>query len=141
MRKLWQEFNEEIPDEPWREDDLAVDLVWLEQAIRDDIVLLAAEDGLAIARRRGDHRGFLEVVYVRPQARRGGLARDLVREVATRLREAGAVMLELEVLASNEKARAIYERWGLEPVELTLGVPLTELGQRLAPTETDDTVP
>ena len=133
--ELWQEFNEEIPDEPWRDDDLAEDLAWLEQAIRDETVLLADEDGLAVARRRGERLGFLEVVYVRPAARRGGLAAELVREVAVRLREAGIEMLELEVLASNTDARAIYERWGFRPVELTLCAPLGQLEQRLTPAD------
>ncbi|HJQ73924.1 MAG TPA: GNAT family N-acetyltransferase [Gaiellaceae bacterium] len=135
VRELWTAFNDEIPDEPWREDDLAEDLAWLEEAVRDEIVLLAGDDGLAVARRRGERLGFLEVVYVRPEARRGGLAAQLVREVASRLREAGAEMLELEVLASNAEARAIYERWGLKPVELTLGAPIAHLEQRLAPSE------
>jgi ribosomal protein S18 acetylase RimI-like enzyme len=132
VRELWQAFNEEIPDEPWREDDLAEDFGWLEQAIGEEIVLLGDENGLAVARRRGDRLGFLEVVYVRPEARGGGLAAELVRETVTLLREAGAEMLELDVLASNAEARAIYERWGLKPVELTLGAPLAELEQRLA---------
>jgi hypothetical protein len=44
-------------------------------------------------------------------------------------------MLELEVLASNAEARAIYEHWGFRPVELTLGAPLAQLEQRLAPSE------
>ena len=135
VRELWQAFNEEIPDEPWREDDLAEDLAWLEQALEEEIVLLADEDGLAVARRKGAQLGFLEVVYVRPEARRNGLAAQLVRELATRLREAGAEMLELAVLASNAEARAIYERWGLRPVELTLGAPLAQLEQRLVPSE------
>jgi ribosomal protein S18 acetylase RimI-like enzyme len=135
VRELWQAFNAEIPDEPWREDDLAEDLVWLEQAIRDEIVLLADADGLAVARRRGEKLGFLEVVYVRPEARRGGLAAELVREVVGRLREGGVEMLELEVLASNAEARAIYDRWGLKPIELTLGAPLAQLEQRLAPAD------
>jgi GNAT superfamily N-acetyltransferase len=135
VRRLWQAFNEEIPDEPWREDDLAEDLAWLEQAIRDEIVLLADQDGLAVARRRGERLGFLEVVYVEPEARRRGLAAELVREVAARLRKQGVEMLELEVLASNSEARAIYERWGFKPVELTLGAPLDQLEQRLAPAE------
>jgi ribosomal protein S18 acetylase RimI-like enzyme len=135
VRELWQAFENEIPDEPWREDDLEEDLAWLEQAIKEEIVLLADEDGLAVARRRGEKLGFLEVVYVRPQARRGGLGAELVRQAVTRLREAGAEMLELEVLASNEEARSIYERWGLKPVELTLGAPLAQLEQRLAPSD------
>jgi ribosomal protein S18 acetylase RimI-like enzyme len=135
VRELWTAFNEEIPDEPWREDDLEEDLAWLEQAVKEDVVLLADDSGLAVARRRGEKLGFLEVVYVKPEARRQGLAAELVRETATRLREAGAEMLELEVLASNAEARAIYERWGLKPVELTLGAPLAELEQRLAPAD------
>ena len=135
VRELWQAFSAEIPDEPWREDDLEEDLAWLEQAIRDEIVLLADEDGVAVARRKGARLGFLEVVYVRPEARRSGIAAQLVRETVTRLREAGAEMLELEVLASNTEAHAIYERWGFRPVELTLGAPLAQLEQRLAPSE------
>lgn len=135
VRELWQAFNTEIPDEPWRDDDLAEDLAWLEEAIRNEIVLLADNDGLAVARRRGERLGFLEVVYVRPEARQGGVAAQLVREVVARLREAGAEMLELEVLASNTEARAIYERWGFKPVELTLGAPIGQLEQRLAPAD------
>jgi GNAT superfamily N-acetyltransferase len=133
VRELWQAFNEEIPDEPWREDDLAEDLAWLEHAIRDEIVLLADEDGLAVAQRKGERLGFLDVVYVRPEARRSGLAAQLMREVAARMGEAGVEVLELEVLASNAEARAIYDRWGFKPVELTLGAPLAQLEQRLAP--------
>jgi GNAT superfamily N-acetyltransferase len=135
VRELWTAFNTEIPDEPWREDDLAEDLAWLEQAVDEDIVLLADEDGLAVARRRGERLGFLEVVYVRPDARRKGLAAELVREVVTRLQESGAEMLELEVLASNSEARAIYEHWGFKPIELTLGASVAQLGQRLAPAD------
>jgi GNAT superfamily N-acetyltransferase len=135
VRELWQAFNEEIPDEPWREDELAEELAWLEQAIRDEIVLLAGEDGLAVARRKGERLGFLDVVYVRPEARRSGLAAQLVREVVARMREGGVEMLELEVLASNAEARAIYDRWGFKPVELTLGAPLAQLEQRLAPAD------
>jgi ribosomal protein S18 acetylase RimI-like enzyme len=135
VRELWQAFNAEIPDEPWREDDLAEDLAWLEHAIRDEIVLLAGEDGLAVAQRKGERLGFLDVVYVRPEARRSGLAAQLVREVAAQMREGGVEMLELEVLASNAEARAIYDRWGFKPVELKLGAPLAQLEQRLAPSE------
>jgi ribosomal protein S18 acetylase RimI-like enzyme len=133
VRELWQAFEQEIPDEPWREEDLDEDLAWLEQAVREHVVLLADEDGLAVARRKGERLGFLEILYIRPKARRRGLAAELVREVVTKLREAGAEMLELEVLASNVEAQAIYERWGMKPVELTLGAPLAQLEQRLAP--------
>jgi hypothetical protein len=49
--------------------------------------------------------------------------------------EAGVEVLELEVLASNAEARAIYDRWGFKPVELTLGARLAQLEQRLAPAD------
>ena len=29
VRRLWEAFEAEVPDEPWREDDLAEDLDWL----------------------------------------------------------------------------------------------------------------
>jgi hypothetical protein len=58
-----------------------------------------------------------------------------MREVAARMGEAGVEVLELEVLASNAEARAIYDRWGFKPVELTLGAPLAQLEQRLAPAD------
>ena len=135
VQELWRAFNAEIPDEAWRDDDLEEDLAWLAQAIREEVVLLADDQGLAVARRKGERLGFLEVVYVKPDARRGGVGAELVREAVTLLREAGAEVLELEVLASNVEARSIYERWGLKPVELTLGAPLAELEQRLAPSE------
>lgn len=135
VRALWQAFEDEIPDEPWREDDSAEDQAWLEQAVKEEIVLLADDAGLAVARKKGERLGFLEIVYVKPEARRRGLAAELVREAAKRLREAGADMLELEVLASNVEARAIYERWGMKPVEVTLGAGLADLEQRLAPAD------
>jgi len=135
VRRLWEAFEAEVPDEPWREDDLVEDLAWLEKAVQEEVVLLADDAGLAVARRKGERLGFLELVYVKPEARRRGLAAELVRETVKRLREAGAEVLELEVLASNTEARAIYERWGLKPIELTLGAPLADLEQRLAPAD------
>jgi ribosomal protein S18 acetylase RimI-like enzyme len=132
VRELWREFSAEIPDEPWHDDDLQEDLAWLEQAVRDEIVLLAGDTGLAVAVRKGARLGFLEVLYVRPDARGSGAARELMREAAARLRGRGADVLELEVLASNTHARAVYERWGFKPSELTLAVPIDALGQRLA---------
>ena len=132
VRELWTEFAREVPDEPWRDDDLEEDLVWLEEAIRDHVVLLADEVGLAVAVMKGARMGFLDMLYVRPSARGSSLSRALTAEVAAQLRERGADVLELEVLASNSTARAIYERWGMQPVELTLAAPIDALEQRLA---------
>jgi len=132
VRELWRAFEAEIPDAEWRDDDSEDDARALEQAIGEDVVLLADDVGLAVATKKGERMGFLDLVYVRPKARRSGVAAELVREVAAQLRERGAEVLELEVLASNGGARAVYERWGFAPHELTLAAPIDRLVERLA---------
>ena len=137
VRELWRAFEAEIPDAEWRDDDSEDDARALEQAIGEDVVLLADDVGLAVATKKGERMGFLDLVYVRPKARRSGVAAELVREVAAQLRERGAEVLELEVLASNGGARAVYERWGFAPHELTLAAPIDRLVERLG-TKDDD---
>ncbi len=139
VQELWRAFTAEIPDEPWRDDDTEADVAALAQAIVDDVVLLADDVGLAVATMRGERLGFLDVVYVKSEARGDGVARELVREAASALRERGAEVLELEVLASNRRARAVYEHWGLSVTELTLAAPIDALMRRLEPTSTGPT--
>ena len=133
IRELWRAFADEIPDAEWRDDDSADDLQKLEEALGREITLLADDVGLAVAEKKGERLGYLHILYVRPEARGTGVASDLVREVAARLRARSVDMLELEVVASNAGARAVYERWGFEPVELTLAAPIETLERRLAP--------
>jgi GNAT superfamily N-acetyltransferase len=132
VRELCRAFDAEVPDAEWRDDDSEEDARALERAIGTDVVLLADDVGLAVATKKGERLGFLDLVYVRPEARRGGVGAELVRAAAARLRERGADMLELEVVASNGGARTVYERWGFSPVELTLAAPIDPLVQRLA---------
>ena len=131
VRELWRAFEAEIPEPSWYDDELEQDLEWLAGAVRDETVLLADDAGLAVALMKGTRLGFLEMLYVRPEARGTGLARELTREAAARLKERGAEVLELDVLASNAHARAVYERWGFQMSELTLAVPVDALQQRL----------
>jgi GNAT superfamily N-acetyltransferase len=132
VRDLWWEFDQEIPDAPWRDPDTEQDLDELATTIRDGVVLLADDVGLAVATMRSERLGFLDVLYVRPEARGRGLARELVTEAAARLRDRGAEVVELEVLESNEQARTIYRAWGFAPVEHILAVPVEQLLGRLA---------
>jgi GNAT superfamily N-acetyltransferase len=132
VRELCRALDAEVPDAEWHDDDSEDDVLALERAIDTGVVLLADDVGLAVATKKGERLGFLDIVYVRPEARRGGVAAELVREAAVRLGELGADMLELEVLASNGGARTVYERWGFAPVELTLAAPIDTLVQRLA---------
>jgi GNAT superfamily N-acetyltransferase len=132
VRELWLEFEAEIPDAEWRDSDSDEDVAALDRKVREEIVLLADDVGLAIARKHGTRVGYIDILYVRTQARGTGIAAALVREAVERLRALGLDTVELDVLASNAGARAVYERWGFEPVELTLAAPLDALERRLA---------
>jgi GNAT superfamily N-acetyltransferase len=131
VRELWHAFSQEVPDAEWREDDSEDDLRELEAAIGKDVVLLADDVGFAVATKQSDRLAVLDILYVRPKARGKGCAHALVREVAERLRGLGIETLELEVLAANADARAVYERWGFAPVELTLAAAVGALVERL----------
>ena len=60
---------------------------------------------------------WLEDLYVREAARRGGLGRALVEGVVARARERGCRRIELDVNEDNGAALALYEACGftLEP--------------------------
>jgi len=132
VRELWREFEREIPEPEWYDDELDQDLEWLAGVVAKETVLIADDVGLAVALMKGSRVGFLEMLYVRPQARGSGVGRELTREAAEQLLARGAEVLELEVLASNTDARAIYERWGFQTSELTLAARIDTIAQRLA---------
>ena len=117
VQQHWRAFNAEVPDLPWREDDAA--------DFHPDVALLADEDGLAALSRHGERAWFVDVVYVRPEARGRGLGADLLRAAAEQVGE--GTTLELEVLESNEGARRLYERLGFSTVERTLAAPVSAL--------------
>jgi hypothetical protein len=77
----------------------------------------------------------LRGLFVRPAARGRGVAADLTRSFVAQMREAGAEVIEVGVLAANEGAHAAYLRWGFQPVELQLAAPIDQLEQRMTPAE------
>ena len=136
VRELFREFMLELEDAPHRDDDTEEDLAKIEAGLGKGWHVLIAESdgsatGLAVAEKAGARVGYLSSLYVRPSARGHGVAAELVKEIAARLRAQGVEVLELDVLATNEGARAIYERWGFTPVQFTLGAPIDVLEQRL----------
>jgi len=135
--ELWREFGAEIPDAAWRDPDENEELEEIAQLVDEGVVLLAEEDGgatgIAFGGKTGTRVAELRGLYVRPPARGGGVAAELTREFVRRMRAAGAEVVEVGVLASNEGARSAYERWGFNPVELQLAAPVEELERRLAP--------
>ena len=124
---LLREFLAELKDAPWRDDDTDDEVADLDEALAKGGVFLADEDGFASARTIGSRVGELEFLYVRPAARGRGLGVALAKEAARWLAEQGAEVVELDVLASNNAARAIYERLGFAPVELRLATRIDRL--------------
>jgi ribosomal protein S18 acetylase RimI-like enzyme len=53
-------------------------------------------------------------LYTRPEARRRGVAKALMRAIASVLRDEGRRYVVLSVDTPNEKARALYDRLGFE---------------------------
>jgi GNAT superfamily N-acetyltransferase len=119
VEELWRAFNAEIPDAPWRDPD--------EDDFSPDVSLLADGDGLLSLRREGSRHFVVDVLYVRPEARGHGLARELMRAAAGHAREQGADVLELDVLEHNEAARRAYDRMGFATVERRLAVRVEQL--------------
>jgi len=138
LRALYREFQQEVPPPPDLPLDLDHELRELDEALDKDgsIALVAESDegepvGFALAK-LDDHPGigFLSDIYVSPGSRRQGAARELVREAAVRLRDAGAKILTLDVMTSNDNARAAYERLGLREHLVGLYAPIEQILER-----------
>ena len=127
VRELWHAFDAEVHDLPWRENDSADDLAAAERILADGGVLLAEDAGVAVASLHEPRRGVIDFLYVRPDARGRGLAKELVRAAAALLRERGAEAVELNVLEDNVAARGLYEDIGFRTVERVLAAPIERL--------------
>ena len=126
VKELWEEFNAEVPEPPGFEHDKEV----------AEFVYLAEDDGTVVgvleASPAGPKRWHVELVHVRPSARRRGVATALLRECASQARKQGAEWVSLEVLSTNDVARRVWRTLGFDEVELLLSQPLGALERRLA---------
>jgi GNAT superfamily N-acetyltransferase len=118
VKELRAEFEAEVPDELWDDDD--EDYEWTHVLLADDL-------GFAALDRKGDRTWLLDILYVRPAARGKGLGVELVRAAADYVQSQGAEMLALEVLESNTAAKRFYDRLGFATVERTLATPVAGL--------------
>jgi ribosomal protein S18 acetylase RimI-like enzyme len=135
--ELWREFYREVPEPPHEDHDEAQEIGEIEAHVRGGRAFLAESDGgdpvgFALFWKKSPRVGYLSDLYVRPDARRRGLARTLVSEVASALAADGVEALELDVQVGNAAARAVYGRWGMRETKLTLAAPLADLAARLA---------
>jgi ribosomal protein S18 acetylase RimI-like enzyme len=137
LEPLWRAFEDEIPEPPWVEVDIDDELSDLAETLDRETIAVVAENQLgeliafAIARKWGRRLGRITDLYVTPAARGHGLADRLTARIVERLRIFGLDTVQLEVVVTNERARAIYARWGFKEQELTLVTPLDDLARRL----------
>jgi ribosomal protein S18 acetylase RimI-like enzyme len=136
LRELWEEFEVEVPEpfgepETWEEE-------WADTLddIRGGGVFLAEDDEGAVGVARIEApvhgRAHVQLVHVRPRARRQGIAKALLAECVRDARDRGAEFVSLEVLTANEEARAVWGRLGFEPYSVALATPLDRLERRLS---------
>jgi ribosomal-protein-alanine N-acetyltransferase len=136
LRELWEEFEREVPEppgfyhEPWEEE-------WgdTRRDIETGAVFLAEDEdgavGVARAMAPEHARSHVQLVHIRPRARRLGVAKALLLEVVREVKEKGATIVSLEVLVSNERARTVWERLGFDEHGLFMTTPLDALERRL----------
>jgi ribosomal protein S18 acetylase RimI-like enzyme len=125
MRRLWDEFTHEATFAPYPGNPFQPALV------TDHVALLAEEDGEPVgtvyANLANPHFGFVFGLYTTPTARRRGVARALMREIAAVLRDEGRQHVLLSVDTPNEGARAFYERLGFADAARMLRVDVDDL--------------
>ena len=112
IAELWRLFDHELPP-PTHEGpaDVEKELREVSEIIASEIALVAEDDdgtpiGFALAKQRAPGFGTLTDLYVARDARRSGIATELMREVLAAFRERAIEHFDLDVLASNTVARS-----------------------------------
>jgi ribosomal protein S18 acetylase RimI-like enzyme len=102
--------------------------------LRDGRILLLERDGHLDGMAKGELRhgvGHVTFVYLRPEARRQGLGKALLRELNRYFREAGVEYVTLGVDLSNEEGLAVWRRLGFVEYQRELVTGLDRLDARL----------
>jgi ribosomal protein S18 acetylase RimI-like enzyme len=141
IAELWRLFDHELPP-PTHEGpaDVEKELEEVREILDSEIAFVAEDDdgtpvGFALARHRAPGFGTLTDLYVARDARRSGIATELMREVLTAFRELGIDQLDLEVLAANNVARSLYARWGLKDEVVIMTGSIAALEEKLGSQE------
>jgi ribosomal protein S18 acetylase RimI-like enzyme len=133
---MWRELDHEVPP-PIHEGpgDQERELAEVAEILASEVAFVAEQDGspvgFALARPRTDALATLTDLYVRKDARRSGIATELMREVLGAVDELGIEHLDLEVLASNAVARMLYGRWGFRDEVVVMTQSVSDLEARL----------
>jgi ribosomal protein S18 acetylase RimI-like enzyme len=125
MRALWTEFTAETTYTPYPGSEFSASL------LTDQLAFIAegsdAPVGCVFAAMPSDHFGFVFGLYVRPNARRHGLAQHLMRTVAQALRDEGRQYVVLSVDTPNAAARSLYGKLGFVDAARTLRADIDDL--------------
>ncbi|MGH3051098.1 MAG: GNAT family N-acetyltransferase, partial [Gaiellaceae bacterium] len=136
LRELWEEFEAEVPWEIEEPETWADEWPDTLDDIRDGGVFLAEDEQgpVGVARIEAPVRGraHIQLVHVRERARQQGIAKALLRECIADAEARGARFISLDVLSSNERARAVWARLGFTQTQVMLASPVGVLDERLA---------
>ena len=134
--ELYTDFFVENPPSPHDPETLEEELAELDEYLASRIALIAEADGqpagLALARVKGSSVGYISDLYVRPAARRKGVAKALLAEAVRLLQAQEARQVTLNVDVRNTLARTVFERLGFREQSVHLVVEATALEARLA---------
>jgi ribosomal protein S18 acetylase RimI-like enzyme len=135
LHGLYREFFAEDSPAPYEGIDIEDELTEVDEIVDSGLAFVAEEGGqsvgFALARRRGGTEGRVTDLYVRPHARRRGVAAALLRAAVEAFRETGTTHVTLWVDSDNAEARAVYRRWGFAEKTLQLVAELDALEGRL----------
>jgi ribosomal protein S18 acetylase RimI-like enzyme len=119
LRRLWQEMSTEAAAGPYGPSSF--DEYWRDakSLLRHNLVVVAegpdgALLGCAFAARTRKDIGHVFGLYVRPEARRRGVAKAMLKAAAAVLRENGVRWILADLELGNEEALRFYERLGFE---------------------------
>jgi ribosomal protein S18 acetylase RimI-like enzyme len=119
MRELWDEFTAEATYTPYPGSPFSSSL------LVDQIGILAEQGGRpagCVYANVTDHFGFVFGLYVRPEYRGRGHARELMRSIAAAIQEEGKGYVLLSVDTPNIGARSFYEQLGFVDAARTLRI-------------------
>ena len=135
LHALWDEFAGPGPLPPWAADAREASQAGIAEALREGAAAIAEADGqpagFACGRVRNGVLAEITELYVRPDSRRRGVARRLLRTVVEDLRARGVRFVAVDTAPDNAPARTLYERAGFRPESLRLIAEAAELERGL----------
>jgi ribosomal protein S18 acetylase RimI-like enzyme len=123
VRELWEALYEECPEPEHERKDWEEVADDVRRAIEAHVTLLAEQDGEAVGfllgRPKSERIGYVSDLYVLPEHRTRGIARELLTEAVAAL---GREVVTLDVDVTNAAAHSFYRRLGFHEQSLRLAI-------------------